>query len=448
MNPQRLEIALACAERLGATAAEIFGLRENDLTIQVSKGEVENLSVAESIGVGARVFTRDHQVGFAYTTQLDKLDDVVEAAWNNARQNTPDAHNILPDVGDTSEDDWTVDAPDAFSRVPIEEKVALARRLESQVLAADARIESVPQASYGEGAYECALVNSRGLRRWFRSAAGSCSVSAKAAVAGHDPESGWEFSFGRRLGALNVEETAAGCVEKALRKLGGEPCATGMTPIVLDRYVVVQFLGLLGASLRADSVLKGKSMYAGRVGEPIAAECVDLFDQNDHADAMSRWPFDAEGVAAQTTSLISNGVLRGYLHDAYTAHRMGVASTANAVRGGFRSTPEVGMTTCWLKAGAYSPEELFRQVGDGLWVTDVIGMHTANAITGDFSVGVEGCLIRNGALDRPVRGATMAGNLKDVLVDVQAIGNDLRFFWSGGAASLRLGGLMISGVSR
>jgi PmbA protein len=238
---------------------------------------------------------------------------------------------------------------------------------------------------------------------------------------------------------------ATGAAEDATSLLGGRPCATGAVPIVLDNYVAVQFLQVIGPALMANNVLKGKSLFAKNRGEAVASERVTLVDQNDLPNGLNRSPFDAEGAAAQRTLVVDKGVLRAFLHNAYTADKMGERSTANASRGGYRSTPEVGATNFYLEPGTVSQDDLVAAAGRGLFVTGAMGVHTADPISGDFSFGASGLLIEDGRLGRSVRGVTIAGNVRDVLRGIAAVGNDLRFFGAYGSPSWLVSQTMVSG---
>ena len=444
MNAVLLENVLGAAKGLGAAEAEVVWARDVGLEIEVAKGEVETLALSEGIGLGVRVFTADRQVGFAYTTDVKSgTERVVEAAWQNALANTPDEHNVLPEAGTVSDDDWS---EADFGAIPVGDKVDFARALEQETLQADARISHVQAASYSDSRLEFAIASTRGLSRRFRTASCSCSVVAAAVSDGVDGEMGYEFDFGRRFEALRPDWVAARCAERATQCLGGRPCATGATPVVLDNRVTAAFLQVLGPALKADSVLKGKSLFAGKIGEPIASDQVTVVDRNDAEAGMNRAPFDGEGASAQETPLVERGVLRGYLHNAYTAHKMGEQTTANAVRGGFRSSPEVGATNCFLKPGEAAQAELFARAGTGVYVTQAMGVHTADPISGDFSFGAAGLRIEHGRLGKPVRGVTVAGNIRDLLRNIVDVGNDLRFFGTYGAPSVLVAQLMVSGV--
>jgi PmbA protein len=203
---------------------------------------------------------------------------------------------------------------------------------------------------------------------------------------------------------------------------------------------------VISASLCADNVLKGKSLFAKLLGEQVASDAVTIIDRNDHPDGVRPAPFDGEGVSAQETGVLRGGRLETFLHNTYTAAKTGggAVSTANARRG-LGSSPAVGPSNLYLEPSARSFETLLQEAGEGLYVTNAMGVHTADAISGDFSFGASGLLIDKGELGRPVRGVTSAGNIKDLLLNVVAPASDLRFFGAHGAPSALVSSLMVSG---
>ncbi|HEO72703.1 MAG TPA: TldD/PmbA family protein [Candidatus Hydrogenedentes bacterium] len=443
MDATALKAALHAAERAGASEAEVIATRSVTFDVEVAKGEVETLEVSESVGVGIRVLTADRRMGFAYSTDMAiGAESVAAAACRNATTATPDEHHVLPVAATISDDDWCEGDP---ARVATTDKVALARDLERLTLDADTRVTHVQDARCADVVYELTIANSRGMRRRYRTAYCSCSVVAAAAEDESDAERGYEFDFGRSFGALRLEWVARRAANDAVRCLGAKPCATKVMPVVLDNRVTAAFLRVIGPALRADSVLKGKSLFAGRLGEVIASGAVTLVDQNDAVLGMNRAPFDGEGTSAERTVLIDRGVLRSYLHDTYTARRMGTQTTANAVRGGFQSMPEVGATNCCIEAGGHALADLMSDASEGLYVTETMGVHLADPVSGDFSFGASGLMIEAGRPGRPVRGVTVAGNIKTWLQNIVAVGDDLRFFGAYGGPSLLISQLMVSG---
>jgi PmbA protein len=203
--------------------------------------------------------------------------------------------------------------------------------------------------------------------------------------------------------------------------------------VILDPVAAASFLGVLAGALSAESVLKGRSLLAGRIGQQVAANLVTLIDDGRLIEGPSVAPFDDEGVPTARTLLIEGGFLRGFLHDTYTATKAGERSTGNAGRGGYRTVPGVSPSNLFLEPGEVSPEDLLAQADHGVYVQEVSGLHSgANPISGEFSVGATGLRIQDGTFADPLREMTIASTLLDVLRSVVALGDDLRFPVGGG----------------
>ncbi|MCL4218579.1 MAG: TldD/PmbA family protein, partial [Candidatus Hydrogenedentes bacterium] len=205
-------------------------------------------------------------------------------------------------------------------------------------------------------------------------------------------------------------------------------------------------VGVLVPALKGSAVVKGRSRYADKLGEGIASENITIIDQNDAPKGLNRAPFDGEGVTSKRILLIEDGILRCFLHNLYTARKRGDESTANAGRGGFRGTPEVSASNLYIEPGNETQETLIEGVDEGLFVTGLMGVHTADPISGDFSFGAEGLVIRKGALAESFRGVTIAGNIGGILQGIVSVGSDLRFFGSIGAPSVLISNVMVSGT--
>jgi PmbA protein len=244
------------------------------------------------------------------------------------------------------------------------------------------------------------------------------------------------------LDPVYIGEEAA---KAATQLLSAGSTQTAQTTVVFDRQVTAQFLEAVSPMFLSSYVQKGKSMLRGKLGENIASPLITLLDNGRIPGALGTAPFDAEGILTNETPLIEGGSLKAYLYDFHTALKAGVHSTGNAARGGYKTLPDVSTTNFYLKPGARSLSQLTQSVSNGILITKVMGMHTANPISGDFSVGAAGILIENGKLTRPVRGIAIAGNLLKMLSQVQEVGSDLRWFGSTGAPSLLIDGITVSG---
>ena len=426
---------------------EAYAAQGTETEVVVYDEDVESLSSATSAGVGIRVI-RDHRQGFAYAGSLDA--DVVEETLAEARDNavfsTADEHLGLavPDgVAPADLDLWR----DDLAGFPTERKIDLALELERRVKAGDARIKSIESADYGDGMVHVAIATSTGIAASFRRS--SCYLSVYA-LAGDEAETqtGGGYSVGRGPGDLDVDEAATDAIERATRMLGARKPSSARLPVVLDTRVTATLLSILAGTLSGEAVLKGRSLFANRVGEAVGADAVVLTDDPTDPAAYGAAAYDAEGLACRRNRLISAGVLDGFLYDTYSGRRAGVPSTASAVRAGFKSGPGVGARAVSIEPGTRSQAEIVAAVGDGLLVQSISGVHSGvNPVSGDFSVGAEGLIIRGGAVAEPVRELTIASTIQRMLKDVLFVGNDLE--WLPGAAagvSLAIGDMSMSGA--
>jgi PmbA protein len=261
-------------------------------------------------------------------------------------------------------------------------------------------------------------------------------------------QNGFWFSVGREPGALDVEAAANGAAVRATRLLGGTKPPSERVTVVLDPFVTAQLLGIIASTMSGEAVLKGRSPFADRLGQTIAAGAVTLVDDPTNPEAFTATQTDGEGLATRRNLLVEGGVLQGFLHNAYTGRRSGGASTGSAVRGGFKSTPSVGPRAVALVPGTRSQAELVADVGEGILVSTVSGLHSGvNPVSGDFSTGAQGLRISGGAIGAPLREFTIASTLQRMLQDVAAVGNDLEWLpMAASGVSLVIHDVTVSGA--
>jgi len=426
---------------------EAYVARARDTEVKVFDGEVESLSSAQTEGIGVRVVV-DHKQGFAYAGSLDPdaLKDTLAEARDNAAFGTVDEFLGLPEPDGVAPADLDLYRPD-LEVFPADDKVALALELEAATKAADPRVRGVETAEYGDAAVEAAVASSTGVRASARRTV--CSVYAYAMAGdGAETQTGYGYSVARNPRELDVAKAAGQAAERATAMLGARQPASRRITVVLEPMVTASLLGLIASALSGEAVLKGRSMFADRLGEEVAAPIVALVDDPTDVDAFGATAYDAEGLATRRNILLEGGLVRRFLQNTYSGRRSGTASTGSAVRGGFKSTPGVGSRALSLTPGERDQPQLLADVGEGLLVRTVIGLHSgANPVSGDFSVGVEGLIVRNGAVAEPVREATMASTLQRMLQDVAAVGSDLEWL-PGGAAGVTvvIGDVSLSGT--
>jgi PmbA protein len=442
---------LALAEKVVAGAGpgeqvEAYVSRGGETDIRVYRGELEHFVSAQSEGIGVRVINGG-RTGFAYAGVLDDaaVAEVLAEARDNAAFGSPDEWAALaePDGVDvTPQVLWN----DALATFGTDRKVELARELERRTLAEDPRVR-VESANYSDGWGEAAVATSSGIRASGRE--NGCYVSVGTlADDGSETQSGFGFAVGRDPEQLDVERAAREGADRATRLLGATKPSSMRTSIVLDPYVTAQFLGIVSATLNGEAVVKGRSVFADRIGEQVAAAPVHLVDDPTNPLAYTATDIDGEGLAARRNTLIEGGVLRRFVHNSYSARRAGTVSTGNAVRGGFKGTPGVGCLALQLTPGERSQAELIAAVGDGILIQSVKGMHSGvNPISGDFSTGATGLLIAGGAVGAPLREFTIASTLQRMLLDIVEIGGDLEWLPSRASGmSLVINDVTVSGA--
>jgi PmbA protein len=422
---------------------EIFSVSSRNLSVEVKEGKVDAFTCSEPVGVSVRIL-KAGSMGFSYSTSLDEADlgRMIDSALVGAENQTPDEFHGFPLLEDYPAIPGMFD--EGLALVGEEEKIGRALELERLTLAADHRIRRVRKSTYGESAYAVAIRNSHGLEGLYRGTSISSSVAALAEDGG-ESQMGWDYGFSTAFAGITIEGIARNAAARAAGLLGARKIPTMRCPAILDSYVATDILEVLAPAFLAENVQKGKSLLAGREGEQLFAACLIIRDDGILPGGMATAPFDGEGALRRNTVLVKGGVLLGYLYDGYTGCKAGRPSTGNAARGGIKGPPRAGINNFFIENGTAGQSTLADGIGRGLLVTSVMGMHTANPISGDFSVGAAGFLIENGVVTSPVKGVAIAGNLMELFRNVEMVGNDLRFFGAVGAPSLRIASLDVSG---
>ncbi len=424
---------------------EAYVLRGTELTARVSAGEVEQLSSATSEGVGLRV-VRDRRIGFAWAGSLDPaiVAETLADARDNASFATPDEHAGLaqPDGVEAVELDlWR----DDVAATATADKVALAAEVERRVLA-DPGIRGLRFAEYQDGRTEVAVATSTGLVTSRRSTTAYLSCLAMAGE-GDGTTTGSGLSFGRAVADLDADRVVGDAVTHATRMQGAAKPASATVTVVLDPWVTASVLAVVASLCNGEAVLKGRSLFGSRLGEEVASPLLTLVDDPTNPSASGASAYDAEGLATRPTPLIEGGVLRSFLYDTRWGRAAGRPSTASATRS-FKGTPGISARAVAPSPGTLSHEEVLAAVGEGLYVQSVAGLHSGvDRISGDFSVGCEGLMIRGGTLAEPVKECTIASTLLRMLQGVVHVGADLE--WATGSCArvtLAIDGLSLGGT--
>ncbi len=442
-----LRIAEHVTERAGeGEQLEAYVSRGTSLEVQAYQGDVESFTSSTSQGIGIRV-VQDGRAGFAYAGSLD--DDVIAETLAEARDNLrfaePDEWVAVaePDGGTPIvHDHWD----ESVQTMPTEEKVAMAIELEKRTTSRDDRISGVRTAMYSDHSGEMALATSTGVRATDRGTGAYVSVSALANE-GDETKIGGGFDVDFGPASLDLDRAADDAVLRATRLLGATQPETERLTIVLEPRMAASLVGVTVGMLNGERVLKGRTPFIDRVGESIAATSLTVVDDPTDARSFGATSVDDEGQTCRRVPLIEDGVLRGFLHNTYTGRRSGEGTTANGVRG-YRSTPSVGAHAIIMDPGEGDLDSIIAGLDHGVFVTSMSGLHSGvNAVSGDFSVGAEGLMIRDGALAEPIREATIASTIQKMLNDIVAVGADTEWQPGGaGAVSIAIADVSLSGA--
>jgi PmbA protein len=441
-----------CAERTvdaaksaGASDAEAWAEGSRTREVRVHGGEVESLTEASERGVGLRAWIGERS-GYAYGTDLSDtgLGELAEEAAAAAGVADSDQNAAAPEPsGEPPEIEGLRDP--AVAGTETAELIDLAKRIERIALDRDPRVNAVEEVVYVDEDGEAALATSRGASGSFAS---SVAYAFLQAMANQDSEvqTGLGFGVGRSPRDLDAEEIGAEAGDEASAMLGATKPESRSCPVILSQRVAASFAGFIGGALCANEVQRGRSPFADRLGEEIASPVLTLADDGLDRDGLASAPFDGEGTPRGRTPLLGDRKLLAYLHDSYTARRGGAMSTGNAARSSYRSPPSVSTSNLILEPGELPLEGLIAEAGDGVYVTEVAGLHSGvNPVTGRYSVGASGRAIRDGELAEPLREFTIAGDLLETLAGVRVVGADSRWVPFGG--SVRSCALLVEGIA-
>jgi PmbA protein len=443
--------AVQAALGAGAGDAEAYLEDSTGFQVRIFEGEVESLTEAGGRGLGLRTWI-DGRVGYAYGVDLSEagIGELATAAVEAARVVDSDEFAAAPDPAGEPQPIEGLADPEA-AEWSTERKVELAKAVERAAREADERVAAVETTVFVDERATVALASSRGVAGFYE--ATSCYAYLQAiAESGADRQTGLGFGMGRSPAALDAEAIGREAAERSTSLLGASKPPSRSCPVVLDETVAASFVGFIGGVLSADAVQRGRSPFAGRLGEQVGSQALSIADDGADPAGLNSSPFDGEGTPTGRTAMIEAGVLAAYLHDSYTARREGgdTRSTANAARAGYRSPPSVSPSNLIVAAGELDFEALLAAAGEGMYVTDVAGLHSGvNPVSGSFSVGATGRTISGGQLGEPADGFTIASDLEAMLAAVTAAGSARRWVPFGGSVltpALLIGEMTVSGA--
>jgi PmbA protein len=430
----------------GATAAEAVVREGDEFSTLVRLGQVETLKEAGSRSVGVRVFF-GKRTASTYSSDFSRegLDRMLKSALELAKITSEDPFGGIPDADQLGQLSGDLDLfhEDVYS-LPGAERIEYARRAEKAALDFDPRIKNSEGGSFDAATGRKVLANSHGFVGEYRRS--YCSVAA-IPIAQDDQgnmQRDYWYSVARTMGKLeSAEHVGKVAAQRTIRRLGGRKVKTANVPVIFDPMVATSILEHIFEGVNGDSVYRGASFLAGKLNQKIAGDNVTIIDDGTIVGGFGTSPFDGEGIPTRRTLVVENGVLKSYLLNTYTAKKLGLKTTGNASRG-LAGTPGIGPGNYFLQPGKRTPKEMIADVKEGLYVTEFLG-HGANLVTGDYSRGASGLWISGGELTYPVEEITVAGNLKEMFMNISEIASDLEFRGSVASPTLRIDGLTVGG---
>ena len=433
------------ALKAGASDAECTIAEGEEFTANVRMREVESLKEAGSRGAGLRIM-KGRKTGSSYTSDLspEGIEKLVASAVELAEITTEDPHAGLPDPEEMGSIDGDLKLYSAdLETLEPERKIASARCAEEAALAFDPRISNSEGASFSNHVGRHIFANSRGFAGEYRSSYCSLSVSPVARD-GESIERDYWYTIDRGFAGLEPpEEVGRTAARRALRRLNAVKVPTQKVPVVFEPRTARTLLDNLFEAVHGMSVYRHESFLAGKLGEKVASEHVTVIDDGTIPGLFGTSPFDDEGVPSRRTVVIDRGVLKSYLLNSYAARKLGLKTTGNAARG-LAGNAGIGHGNLYLEKGVQTAEQIVAGISNGFYVTELIGFGV-NVVTGDYSRGAAGLWIRDGELAFAVSEVTIAGNLKDMLPNLEAVGADLEFRGSVASPTLKIGEMTVGG---
>lgn len=426
MDYQQLaQDVVSAAMRAGAEEAEVYLQTGSEFDVNIRLGEVETLTQSAAKGLGLRVFV-DKRMAFASTTDFggDVINDMVGTVVQLASRASRDRYNGLPEAESGTPPHLDLYDP-SIAELPTDEKIELARESEAAAFEHDKRITNSYGASFSNSSGTWIIANSNGIL--YTNSSTSCGLGCAPLAEQDGHKEIGSYGSGRRFFRQLESAQCIGheAARRAVRKLGARKVETQKVPVVFEWSVASILWGSVFSALDGDNVHRGLSFLRKTLGKRIGSGLVTLVDDPHMPSGLGSMPFDGEGMLTRCKTVVEEGVLRMYFYDARTARKYHAEPTGNARRG-YSSTPSVGPSNFYLKQTDTTPEEIIRGISNGFYITETMG-HGVSVVTGDFSVGASGMWIRDGELAFPVHEVTVAGNMLDMMQNVEQVANDAKF---------------------
>lgn len=406
---------LQLAKSAGASAAETeasFGAGQN---VSVRMGEAENIEYNRDKGVSVTVYF-GQQKGHASSSDLSQqaLKDTVEAACDIAKYTAKDEFCGLADAHLMATEIPDLDLYHPWN-ISVEEAIEVAKRCEAAAFKVDKkRIINSEGAGVSNSENVFAYANSHGFVGGYPSSRHSISCSVIAEDSGNMQRDYWYTSARDMRDMESAEYVGKLAGERTVRRLGAKTITTCRVPVLFEAPLASGLISSLVGAISGGSLYRKSSFLLDSLGKQIASPLLNIEELPHLKKGIASSPFDSEGVATKSRKLVENGVLQGYMLSSYSARKLGMQTTGNAG----------GSHNLIVQHTHHSFADLLKLMGTGLLVTEVLG-HSLNMVTGDYSRGAAGFWVENGVIAFPVEEITIAGNMKEMLQHIIAIGSDV-----------------------
>ena len=439
-----LEQLMKAATDAGIEAAEAYVVEKDSFSVITNCGELIDYQSNMTRGLGFRGLVKG-RMGYASTEAFDaeSIAQLIKGVLESA-QLCEDTDTEFLYKGDDQVPELNLYNPE-LDQVSAAEKLAMVHQLDEACRAEDPRVKNgynVVETSKAN----VRIVNTYGMDRSFTENICVLQAEVNADDNGFVASDGY-LAYDRDVKAIDIPAVAKEAVSRALSGLHASSVPSGKYRVVMHHDAMVSLLGVFNSIFSAESAQKGMSLLKGKLGETIASPCVTITDDPLLPDGPNSRPFDAEGVASKAHVVVENGVFRTFLHNLKTAFKDGVETTGNAGKAGYSSAVHVKPSNFFFAKGDKTFDELLEEVGDGLVITSVSGLHAgANPVSGDFSLLSKGYTIKGGKREKSVEQITVAGNFYEMLKNIRAFADDLTFPGSAmGSPSADVGELSVSG---
>ncbi|EOD01565.1 TldD/PmbA family protein [Caldisalinibacter kiritimatiensis] len=436
-------------KQAGMKEMEIYFQDSDNFDIKVFKGEIDNYSISNEIGVSFRGLYNG-KMGYSYTEKIDEtsIDILIKEAVENASViDSDDEENIQPPSENYKE---VNNYNNSLNKVTPEEKINFIKSVEKEAFKLDNRVISVQHCIFGEESAHTMLVNTKELDLEEKSNIAYAYVSVMVKE-GEDVKTGGSYIISNDFSKFDAKKLAKEAVDEAVSMLGAKSIESNEYPIVLRNDVAANLLEAFVPIFSAENVQKDLSLLKGKIDKQIGNSIITVVDDPFMKNGVASASFDGEGVSTKYKKVIDKGILKTYLHNTKTAKKDGVESTGNAYKPSYKSPVSIAPTNMYIEKGNITFNEIIESIDKGLLIINIQGLHAGlNTVSGDFSLSAYGYLIENGKIDRPVNQITIAGNFFELLKDIEMIGDDLRFTLPGGSGyigspTLKIKKLAVSG---